>query len=95
MIYRAIDGDPELFQTIYLDVLGKTQKQEGSVTALDADRCILGRALPSTLQAAAQLPEEAESRRAVVGDQRPLCVLAALSLAFGVRLRVAGAQRAT
>ena len=36
MIYRAIDGDPELFQTIYLDVLTRRKSRKVLATALDA-----------------------------------------------------------
>jgi hypothetical protein len=35
-IYRAIDGDPELFQTIYLDVLSKRLGKKVLAAALDA-----------------------------------------------------------
>lgn len=36
VIYRAIDGDPDLFQTIYLDVLSKRKSKKVLVTALQA-----------------------------------------------------------
>jgi hypothetical protein len=36
VIYRAIEGDPELFQTIYLDVLAKRKNRRVLSTALDA-----------------------------------------------------------
>ncbi len=36
VIYRAIDGNPELFQTIYLDVLSKRKSKKVLATALDA-----------------------------------------------------------
>lgn len=36
VIYRAIDGNPELFQTIYLDVLAKRKNKRVLTTALDA-----------------------------------------------------------
>ena len=36
VIYRAIDGNPELFQTIYLDVLAKRKNRRALTTALDA-----------------------------------------------------------
>jgi uncharacterized protein len=36
VIYRAIEGDPALFQTIYLDVLAKGKKRLVLSTALDA-----------------------------------------------------------
>jgi hypothetical protein len=36
VIYRAIDGDPELFQTIYLDVLVKRKNRRVLSRALDA-----------------------------------------------------------
>ena len=36
VIYRAIDGDPELFQTIYLDVLAKRKNRRVLSAALDA-----------------------------------------------------------
>ncbi len=36
VIYRAIDGDPELFQTIYLDVLAKRKSKKVLTEALDA-----------------------------------------------------------
>jgi uncharacterized protein len=36
IIYRAIDGDPELFQTIYLDVLAKRKNRRVLLKALDA-----------------------------------------------------------
>ena len=36
VIYRAIDGDPELFQTIYLDVLAKRKNRRVLSKALDA-----------------------------------------------------------
>jgi hypothetical protein len=36
VIYRAIEGAPDLFQTIYLDVLGKRKNRRVLSTALDA-----------------------------------------------------------
>jgi uncharacterized protein len=36
VIYRAIDGDPELFQAIYLDVLAKRKNRRVLSAALDA-----------------------------------------------------------
>jgi hypothetical protein len=36
VIYRAIDGNPELFQTIYLDVLAKRKNRRVLTSALDA-----------------------------------------------------------
>jgi uncharacterized protein len=36
VIYRAIEGDPELFQTIYLDVLAKRKNRRAIAAALDA-----------------------------------------------------------
>lgn len=36
VIYRAIDGDPELFQTIYLDVLAKRKSKKVLTAALEA-----------------------------------------------------------
>ncbi len=36
VIYRAIDGDPELFRTIYLDVLAKRKNRSVLSKALDA-----------------------------------------------------------
>jgi hypothetical protein len=36
VIYRAIEGDPALFQTIYLDVLSKRKNRRVLSTALDA-----------------------------------------------------------
>ena len=36
VIYRAIDGDPDLFQAIYLDVLSKRKSKKVLSTALDA-----------------------------------------------------------
>jgi hypothetical protein len=36
VIYRAIDGDPELFRTIYLDVLAKRKIRRVLTAALDA-----------------------------------------------------------
>src|SRR5262249_38436003 len=36
VIYRAIDGNPALFQTIYLDVLAKRKNKRVLATALDA-----------------------------------------------------------
>jgi hypothetical protein len=36
VIYRAIDGNPELFQTIYLDVLAKRKNRRVLTAALDA-----------------------------------------------------------
>ena len=36
VIYRAIDGDPALFQTIYLDVLAKRKNRRVLETALEA-----------------------------------------------------------
>src|SRR4029450_10112509 len=36
VIYRAIDGDPALFQTIYLDVLAKRKNRRVLSAALDA-----------------------------------------------------------
>lgn len=36
VIYRAIDGNPELFQTIYLDVLSKRKSRTVLTAALDA-----------------------------------------------------------
>ena len=36
VIYRAIDGDPELFQTIYLDVLAKRKSKKVLTKALEA-----------------------------------------------------------
>jgi hypothetical protein len=36
VIYRAIEGDPDLFQTIYLDVLAKRKNKRVLSTALDA-----------------------------------------------------------
>lgn len=36
VIYRAIDGNPELFQTIYLDVLAKRKNKRVLAAALDA-----------------------------------------------------------
>ena len=36
LIYRAIDGDPDLFQVIYLDVLSKRKSKKILSTALDA-----------------------------------------------------------
>ena len=36
VIYRAIEGDPELFQTIYLDVLAKRKNRRVLSAALDA-----------------------------------------------------------
>src|ERR1700675_1907654 len=36
VIYRAIEGDPALFQTIYLDVLAKRKNRRVLSTALDA-----------------------------------------------------------
>lgn len=36
VIYRAIDGNPELFQTIYLDVLSKRKSKKVLAMALDA-----------------------------------------------------------
>ena len=36
VIYRAIDGDPKLFQTIYLDVLAKRKNRRVLSAALDA-----------------------------------------------------------
>ncbi len=36
VIYRAIDGDPELFQVIYLDVLSKRKSKKTLSIALDA-----------------------------------------------------------
>jgi hypothetical protein len=35
-IYRAMEGDPTLFQTIYLDVLSKRKNRRVLSTALDA-----------------------------------------------------------
>jgi hypothetical protein len=36
VIYRAIDGDPDLFQTIYLDVLSRRKNRRVLSTALEA-----------------------------------------------------------
>ena len=36
VIYKAIEGDPELFQVIYLDVLSKRRNRKVLTTALDA-----------------------------------------------------------
>ena len=36
VIYRAIDGDPALFQTIYFDVLAKRKNRQTLVAAMDA-----------------------------------------------------------
>ncbi|HSZ57540.1 MAG TPA: hypothetical protein VK797_17880 [Tepidisphaeraceae bacterium] len=36
VIYRAIEGDPKLFQTIYLDVLAKRKNKRVIATALEA-----------------------------------------------------------
>jgi hypothetical protein len=36
VIYRAMEGDPDLFQTIYLDVLSKRRNRRVLSTALDA-----------------------------------------------------------
>ncbi len=36
VIYRAIDGDPDLFQVIYLDVLAKRKSKKTLAIALDA-----------------------------------------------------------
>ncbi len=36
VIYRAIDGDPKLFKTIYLDVLAKPKNRRALSAALDA-----------------------------------------------------------
>jgi uncharacterized protein len=36
VIYRAIEGEPDLFQTIYLDVLAKRKNRKVLSTALDA-----------------------------------------------------------
>ncbi|MDR3637195.1 MAG: hypothetical protein P4L84_25550 [Isosphaeraceae bacterium] len=36
VIYRAMEGDPDLFQTIYIDVLSKRKNRRVLATALDA-----------------------------------------------------------
>src|SRR4029079_12689636 len=43
VIYRAIDGDPALFQTIYLDVLAKRKNWRVLEAALDAIDGYLGK----------------------------------------------------
>jgi uncharacterized protein len=43
VIYRAMEGDPDLFQTIYLDVLAKRKNRRVLSTALDAIDGYLGK----------------------------------------------------
>ncbi len=79
VIYRAIEGAPELFQTIYLDVLAKRKNRQRAVGGARRDRRLSRQALPGPPETAARLPQEAEPRRPAVGDQRPLRVLAGAS----------------
>jgi hypothetical protein len=49
VIYRAIEGDPDLFQTIYLDVLSRRKNRRVLSAALDAIDGYLDRHYPSHL----------------------------------------------
>src|SRR5262249_50100713 len=71
----------------------ETQKSACAVDSAGCDRLLSRQALSSSPETAPRLPQEAEPRGAVVGDRRPLRVLAVASLAPGIGLRVAGTQR--
>ena len=71
VIYRAMEGDPALFQTIYLDVLAKRENRARPRGRARRDRRVSRRALPGPPEAAAGLPQEAEPRRPLseISDQ--------------------------
>jgi hypothetical protein len=50
VIYRAIDGAPELFQTIYIDVLAKRKNRKVLAAALDAIDAYLDQHYPAHLK---------------------------------------------
>ena len=90
VIYRAMEGDPDLFQTIYLDVLAKRKNRRVLVDGARRDRRISRQALPGPPETAARLSQEAEPSGAAVGDQRSFRVLADPPVAPGIGVRVAG-----
>jgi len=80
-IYRAIEGAPALFQTIYLDVLPSAGI--GACCGQRSTRLTdISTSITSSLEAAAQLFEEAEPRGAIVGDERSFRVLAVIPVHF-------------
>src|SRR5262249_50638134 len=74
---------------------GETQKSPLAKGGAGCDRWLSRRALSSSPETAPGLPQEAKPRGAVVGDRRPLRVLAAPPMAPGIGLRMAGTQGAS
>jgi hypothetical protein len=83
VIYRAIEGNPALFQE---------QESARAVDCPRRDRRISREALSSPPETAARLSQEAEPIGSIVGNQRTLRVFPVAPVASGIGLRVAGAE---